>query len=209
MQLRALVCDQTLPIECKLEGRIQSPSHPMANPSIDMPRIEISASDLAVLAGKSRWTHPWTLLEPMLRRMDPDRHSVFVRSYPMAPPDPRLDDYLRTCQEPLRSLVSEYVSIACACAKNPRLIADQIEALPRWFDTQEVPEGQRETLSRLMAGEIRCAYGKTAEDNYITLLESCPIMPDAVWQRSHLNRSCVITFLPPITRSSCGARRTQ
>lgn len=166
----------------------------MAKPSIDMPRLDISASDLAVIAGKSRWTHPWTLLEPMLRKTNPDRHSVFVQRHPMAPSDPNLNDYLQTCQEPLKSFVSEYVSIASACAKNPRLIADQIEALPGWIATQGIPAEQRETLSRLMAGEIRCAYGKSAEDSYLTLLESCPMLPDTAWQRSQLNRSCVIRF---------------
>ena len=168
----------------------------MAEPPIDMPKLDISASDLAVIAGKSKWAHPWTLLEPMLRNTDPDRHSVFVRRHPMAPSDPRLDDYLQTCQEPLKSSVKEYVGIASACAKNPRLIDDQIGALPRWIAEQKVPAGQRETLSRLMAGEIRCAYGKHAEDTYTTLLESCPMLPETVWQKSHLKKSCVITFLP-------------
>ncbi len=166
----------------------------MAEPPIDMPKLDISASDLAVIAGKSKWAHPWTLLEPMLRKINPDRHSVFVRKHPMAPSDPNLRDYLKTCQEPLKSLVSEYVGEASTYARTPQLTADQIEALPGWIARQGLPAGQRDTLSRLMADEIRCAYGKIAEDSYVTLLESCPMFPDTTWQRSELKRACVIKF---------------
>lgn len=188
------MCDHTVQLKCKLEAGMQEPRHRMAKQPIDMPRTEISASDLAIIAGNSRFTHAWDLLEPVLKATFPDRHRLFVQRHPMAPSDPRLDEYLQTCQEPLKSLVKQYVSIARNCAQSPQLVADQIEAVPEWIARQNLDAEQGSMLSRLMATEIRCAYGKIAENSYLTLLEACPILPDTDWQRSHLNRFCVIAF---------------